>query len=327
MTEIDAFALILGAKTPQALFPVGEDATKLYRQLARLCHPDVASHNKQAVYVFQKLTEFHNAATGKTPTNLPIVAGYVIERTIGKGDLCDVYACSSKDYSSAVFKIASKASDNDLVLAEASALKKLYEDKITGADTYQVYLPKLLQSFKASGRQANILNLIDGHYSLAELKAIFPAGIDFRHTVWQMNRLLSVLGYAHRHGIVHGAILPDHLLYRPDSHGLVLIDWCYSVEIGNPLVARVKRHANDYAPEVARKFPAMAGLDIYMAVKAVTSLAERIPRRFRALLEHCLAESPSARPQDAWEVQDKWVALAREEFGSPNFLEFKIPAH
>ena len=39
-------------------------------------------------------------------------------------------------------------------------------------------------------------------------------------------------GEAHINGVIHGAVLPEHLLIHPEFHGLVLIDWTCAVTPG-----------------------------------------------------------------------------------------------
>ena len=92
----------------------------------------------------------------------------------------------------------------------------------------------------ASYRKANVISLADGH-SLTHLMELFPGGIEFRHIVWMMNRALNAVGFAHDAGVVPGAVIPEHLMYS-ESHGLTLVDWCYSVtaESKRHLPARVK---------------------------------------------------------------------------------------
>jgi hypothetical protein len=75
-------------------------------------------------------------------------------------------------------------------------------------------------------------------------------------------------------GLVHGAVLPEHVLIQPDEHGLVLIDWCYSVPLtpSTPLRAPVTARAGLYPPEVAarRGWPTVGGRGPRRCRSAVT---------------------------------------------------------
>lgn len=330
MTPEQAASKIEKAISAQALF--GSDPKDTYRRLSMLCHPDQPANIKtlgqaRAEKVFAKLSSLYASLNGKTAPVSPTVLGdWVVEAPLAKGDIADLYrvtSVSAKVPVAAVLKIARSPVDNDLMEAEAAALQALRADTLS--DNFKKYINVWIQTFRASGRQANVLSLAEGYYSLADIAAMYPSGFDFRHTVWMGNRLLSALGFAHRNGRVHGAILPQHLLFHPETHGLVLVDWCYSVEIGKPILARVKSHLANYPPEVARKLPATPATDIYMAAKAIFGTRAQIPKRFKALFEHCLAESPNARPQDAWDLQDKWVKIAEQEFGKAKYLKLEIP--
>lgn len=327
MTQSLAISLIEQAPTPAALFLGGPPPETVYRNLAKLCHPDIVTEvpKDRAEKAFKKLGAFYAEITGKTVTNFPVLAGYAIERALAKGDICDVYVCSSDKYSRAVLKIAQLPRDNDLVTAEASALKLLHAD--SNSDNFKKYIPILIKTFKASGRQVNVVSMASTHMALGDICGAHPNGLDFRHLVWMGNRLWSALGFAHRNGLVYGCVIPEHLLYQPVSHQLVLIDWCYSVKIGEKIPAIVKLHEKDYPPEVARKLRATPATDIYMAAHAIKQATDKIPKRFLGLFDHCLAASPSARPQDAWELQDKWEELAKAEYGPAKYLELKVPVH
>ena len=78
-------------------------------------------------------------------------------------------------------------------------------------------------------RHANLIGALGGFRSLAEVRSAFPAGLDPRDAAWMWRRLLVAIGAAHRAGVIHGAVLPEHVLIHPAEHGLVLVDWCYSV--------------------------------------------------------------------------------------------------
>ena len=66
----------------------------------------------------------------------------------------------------------------------------------------------------------------DELYSLEEVRAAYPAGIDARDMAWMWRRLLTVLGFVHEQRLVHGCVTPDHVLIEPREHKLVLIGWC-----------------------------------------------------------------------------------------------------
>lgn len=320
MSSLEAITTIEGAISAKSL--LGSDPKNTYHALAKLCHPDVVDTKlkTRAEKAFARLTQLYAELNGKAANgHAPVKIGkWIIESPLARGDVASIYHAVDEDGSPAVFKIAADARNNDLMAAEHGALKKMHGE--TRSDNFKKYIPALLDSFDASGRRVNVISAGEGA-TLADIAGEYAKGLDFRHIVWMGNRLLSVLGFAHQCGIVHGAVFPEHLIYS-SGHGLTLIDWCYSSTDGK-MKARSAAHKAEYPKEVARKI-ACAQTDIYMAARTLQNAAERpIPKRFRDLFSWCLADSPSSRPVDAWALQDKWKALAEEEYGKPKFVKLK----
>jgi hypothetical protein len=146
-----------------------------------------------------------------------------------------------------------------------------------------------------------------------------------------MNRTLSLLGFLHRLHWLHAGITPDHLLFHPKSHGLCAVGWCGATLLNGK--ARVPMVAEDwrglYPPEVLnpglRKMRAAhPATDLYMAAKSLCD-QETLPDRFVKLYEWMTAASPTARPVDAWVVQERWIALVEDEYGPPQYSELALP--
>ena len=115
---------------------------------------------------------------------------------------------------------------------ESKMIKKLRpEGKV---DKFYRYLPRLIDSFGLRGsggpRRVNVMPYYKGHYSMEEVMRVYPEGVDFRDMVWMFKRTLAAIGFVHRQGIVHGALIPPHILVHPIRHGAKLVDWCYAVE-------------------------------------------------------------------------------------------------
>ena len=68
-----------------------------------------------------------------------------------------------------------------------------------------------------------------------EVKNAFPDGLDGRHVAWIWRRVLNIIGFAHSNGIIHGAVLPMHILIEPNTHKLLLVDWCCATRERHPL--------------------------------------------------------------------------------------------
>src|SRR5262249_891785 len=151
--------------------------------------------------------------------------------------------------------------------------------------------------------------------------------LDFRDVVWMVKRLLVVLGFVHRRGFVHGAVLPPHLLVHPVDHGARLVDWCYAVPPGQRVRALSVAYRDLYAPEIAAKQPVTPQTDIYMAARCALALVGRthVPRALRTFFETCLARSPARRPDDAWKLHDELEELLRRLVGPPRYRRLRMP--
>ncbi len=306
--------VIMKARRFTDLIRVGETEEAAYHRLAKECHPDLHPNNPQAAEAFIVLVKLYQG--DQTPA--AVIGKWNIHTPFAKGDLCDLYLTDDDN----LFKIARSRSDSDLMKREQHALTLLHKN--AKGPQFANYIPVLRDTLTASARQVNIVAYAGGFYSLEDIVSRLKH-VEFRHIVWMMNRLLSCLGYVHRQGLVHGAILPSHVLYNPANHDMRLVDWCYSVDAGTPIKAAVTRYRGTYAPELLQKKPAMPHSDIYMAARVLRAAADRIPGEMKALFDWALAEHQLARPDDAWKFQDHWRAAARREFGEPRFLELSIP--
>lgn len=324
MTAIEQ---VEAARNHKELFPVPAETEKHYRELAKQCHPDKYMGvdwplQKRAHEAFAKLSSFYELATGKAKPTEVKIGKWIVEAPFEKGDHCDLHLL--KHDPPAILKIARDAKDNDLLEREAKHLKLLHGDKNTA--NFKKYLPALYGTLTASGRRANVLSQAEGYMSLDQIRTQFHDGIEFRHVVWFMNRLLSCLGFIHRSGIIHGAVVPEHLLYHPDGHGMILVDWCYSVQFDSSehIPCMITNRKSFYPWEVKKK-TAYPSTDIYMAANSMKFAAKTIPDRFKNFFKWCTAESPKVRPEDAWELQDLWVKLAEDQFGKPEYVRLELP--
>src|SRR5205814_3713023 len=280
---------------------------------------------------------------------------YRLGSQVAVGDLANLYRVTHAD-GAAVLKLPRRPADNDLMEREAAALAKLARD---GDPRQHAYAPRLVESFRheepATGerRTANVLSDCTDLVSLARVAESYPDGVDPRDVAWMWRRLLVALGYAHRAGVVHGAVLPEHILIHPDEHGLVLVDWCYSVTAhdtpggltepsdrgegtasgdpggvtaaGEPVPAMVARHRDRYPPEVPARRPATTATDIYLATGCMRELMGA--RAHPALLRFaagCTLPEPPQRPKDAWRLLAELDELLEDLYGPRKFRPFTV---
>ncbi len=309
-----------------------ETVYKAFLDKVKKYHPDRNIGDKVAHEKFLSAKKAFDEIMGSTPGSTSFIGNWEIEGPCAKGHICDVYYAQKVEKTDgkpdlslvkAIVKLSRDSRDEDLMLAEWKALNQIKVHK----PVYSKIAPEPLERFKVSGKSAHALSLAVDKFSLEDIKTFYPKGLDFRHIVWMGNRGLSALGFIHRNKIAHGAVLPPHLMFGPKSHELMLVDWCYSVELatGESIKAVPKDLGSMIPPEVAKKHPPRPATDIYMLMASLKSAAESIPQIFKGIFEWCLASSPSARPVDAWELQNRWKALAEKQYGPPTYVELNIP--
>lgn len=330
-----------------------------FRRIARVVHPDrqPSSRASRAHEAFVRATRLRDAAEeairlGTYGERRPPAAdvpqiittltrSYALSRLVARGDLCDLYACSYETRDGrerAILKIVSREGDGDLLENEANVLRRLFPAG-RAEEKFLRYLPRLVDSFvlrdadegtrrSLDERRVVVLPHFDEHVSLTAVRTAHPRGLDFRDVVWMLKRLLVALGFIHRRGLVHGAIVPPHVLVHPVDHGARLIDWCYAVFSGQRVRALSVAHRDLYAPEVTAKEPATAGTDIYMAARCALLMMgdTSVPTALRRFLETCLAASPRRRPDDAWKLHDELEELLERLVGRPKYRRLAMPS-
>jgi len=349
--------------SPEALFgelpqPALEALKRQYRRLATQTHPDHHPYAKyEAEEAFKLLQRWHQVALRKIEQGtygkkalitiaspMQQYAGY--EQPL-KGDLCDLFPAWSEGGEKVLLKINRHVRNNDLLQAEVQSLKRL--ERALGsksksrsrskANPLRAHFPTLVEHFKISDeansqRQTNVLQVEADYVTLEQVIEAYPTGLHPADMAWMFNRVLAALGVSHEQGIIHGAVVPAHIMIRPPDHNGMLIDWCYSVKVGQTIKAVSPSNKAYYPPEVFAKLPATAATDIYMAASCMVrllggdvasgTLPHSVPKPIKALLRVCLIPSPHRRVNDAWELFEDFGKILRRLYGPPTFRPFKM---
>jgi hypothetical protein len=273
----------------------------------------------------------------------------VLER-IAVGAISNLYRCAFKNGGSVVeglFKVARDPRTNSLLANEAAVLQALHGRDFN--QTYGAFLPTIQESLQLPERggiprQANVLSFagpicsLDDLYTLEEVRAAHPAGLDPRDMAWIWRRLLSILSHAHSYDIVHTAVLPMHVLIEPKRHGLILIDWTGAVMNArhrNPSLHIIHdTHAAWYRSAGVLGMPVGDGLDIELAARCMIQLLGGDPIRgtcptavepaITRHLQRCLAASSSLRSDAATLLRD-FDRLIETLWGPRSFRAFPMP--
>jgi serine/threonine protein kinase len=258
---------------------------------------------------------------------------YVATRVVTRGDLATIYAGRTTSGASepVIVKVALDRADNDLLQDEASALELLH----SASGPQRKHLPRLLDRFQtAEGLAGNVLSLAEG-VDLLTVRERYPDGVPAEHAVWMLRRLLSVVGYAHSEGVIHGNIEPSHVVIRPSDHNVVLLDWCYSIVAPGRTGRGFKCENPDFSPpEVGQRKPPIPASDLYSVGRCAIfllggdlgtgQLPPAVDDRLARFVAYLTRPSPLQRAQDAWEMFGELGRLRRAIFGAHHFVPFEV---
>lgn len=322
MNTEEAVRQVLTASHFKDLFGTDGSARR-YRELARALHPDVAT-GADATAAFIRLARLWQERNG--PVVRTELGEYRLADRRHRGDLADLYDVGDGEF----LKLPREPTNNDLMEREAHALRTLAEH---GDPRFLPYVPRLVESFlhrdsgSGADRRINVIGTVAGLRSLAEVRAAYPGGVDPRDVAWMWRRLLVALGFAHRAGLVHGAVLPTHVLIEPEEHGVVLVDWCYSAAAGERIPALATDYADWYPAEVHKGRTPGPGTDIFMATRCMTELMGPLaPGPLRSFAAGCALPSLDARPDDAWRLLDEFDSVLARLYGPRRFRPFRLAA-
>jgi hypothetical protein len=268
---------------------------------------------------------------------------YEATAVLCQGDLATLYdARRISDGARVVVKIADDALDNDLIQAEVSALRLLRSEPSPQLKHLPVVLDQL---HTRDGRLGTVLEYLDG-LDLVQVRERLPRGLPVRHLIWLMRRSLSVLGWAHSRGVLHGNLDPAHILLRAQDHNVWLIDWCYAIVNPAQSGQGFRCLNEEYSPpEVAARKPPLPSSDMYSLGKCMYYVLggdprhktlpaesdaylagdrEAIDERIERFLQYCVLESPLSRAQDAWEAYRLLDKLRAEIWGPHQFYELTL---
>lgn len=332
------------ARCPEEVF--GDDPSGVkesWRNMAKIAHPDKVDGSEQACAkeLFPLLQRWHELALAKIgrgaygkkdSEDVRLAIGkhtYQLTEVMVSGDLSMLHTGVSAEGRDVLAKVSSSATVNDLLANEAAVLKEV-GGKLT---PYSPHLPQLLDSaeiqHKTSRRRVNLFAHQPGFYSLAQVKKLYPDGLDPRDAAWMMNRLLAAVSALHETGHVHAAITPDHVLIRPDDHNGMLIDFCYAGKFGQKAKALCPAWRNLYPPEVFAKMGLGPSTDLFMVARVAIWLlgnnAGPGADRFKKFWSGMDIHNPGRRLDDALEVFTMFNDLLVALYGPKKFRMFTMP--
>lgn len=307
---------------------------KRERDLLRRIHPDVwpsaADVAQQAFAQLQVLLAQEKRKGSSTFEIATRTRTYKVDGLAYTGTVANLYHCTyARDgkLKTGVLKLPRSVRDNDLMVAEAKALKAIRDSGKRRA----AYYPRFEESFRHRDaatrvdRRALVLRRVPGFYSLAEVRQAYPSGLDARDLAWMWRRAFAGLSLAHEMDWVHGALGPEHILIHPAEHGLMFCGWTSAVPVGETVkVLGTMRQLT--APEILNKEPVTVTADIYTLSKTMEwMLAPDAPKQFRAFVKGCTFERPGVRPTSVRQLLGELDDLLARLYGPRKFRPFAMP--
>lgn len=265
---------------------------------------------------------------------------YAVLGRLARGEGSDVFLARRDGRLSdlVVVKVLRVAEDHDLLAREHEVLAELEKSKVQGTSHFSRLVPqrvgqgtaRLGMRGQGGDRKVAIHRWRSGFvHTFEHVAQAHPGGIDPAASVWIWKRTLEVLGWMHRSGWVHGAVLPPHILVHARDHGVALVGLSRAVPPGRPLPAFSSALRAYYPDTVWDGAPATEALDVAMSARAVLSVLGRdmlrAPPGVPAPLAGLLERAAQGQESDAWHVRDRIDAVARDVYGPPKFIPFAMP--
>lgn len=268
---------------------------------------------------------------------------YALLGRLARGEGSDVFLAErdGRLTERVVLKILRAEKDRDLLEREHVVLAELEKSDAQGAPHFARLLPqrvaygvaRLGMHGEAGERHVSALRWRSGFvHTGGDVMAAYPGGVPRAATVWMWKRMLELLGFVHRSGFVHGAILPEHVLVHAKDHGVVLAGWSRAGRAGTPLVARSEGADAFYPDGLGAGGLLRPAHDIAMSARVISRLLggtelappESVPEPLRSLVvEH--TQLAGGAEVDAWALMARLQGAANAVFGPPRFVRFDMP--
>jgi hypothetical protein len=270
---------------------------------------------------------------------------WAVEKLVAHGDISEVFTGRLARWPTelVILKFLRDHQDADLFDHEWDVLRKLQRSDARGADTFTTLLPRPIFHGNSTGgsfvgQRVSIFGWESGFYhTFEDVMRAYPQGINPRASVWVWRRILEILSFIHASGMVHGAILPRHLLVQENDHGVRMVGYSFAGRIGEKL--RVGAHKNEtFYPQPARSWSTLTEqLDLVLSARCIVailggdpasaSLPASVPAQLAAIVRRIALSNPgSAVSQNAWTIREELGEIAGEVFGPPKFVPIVMPS-
>jgi hypothetical protein len=266
---------------------------------------------------------------------------YAIEGRIARGDSSDVFLArrAHRVTERVVIKVLRALDEPLLLTTEAAALRAFQFSTAAGSAHFSRLVPQLVHESHVvdddgTKRPAIVVRHASGFSAtLADARQAYPLGVDPRAAVWMWRRAIEVLQWVHAQRVVHGAVLPQHLVLHARDHGVMMIGWSRSTTPGEPLRAAVKAQRDFYPDDAWNGGAVDLALDLAMAARCIAfvlggdpksgDVPSSVPKPIAKLVETCASGRAG---DDAHALHGIVGDAAREAYGPPTYVPFELPS-
>lgn len=251
---------------------------------------------------------------------------WIPQRLLAHGEVSDVYLARRARWPSelAVVKTLRDAADAPLLERECRALRQLHGSEAATADmALRVPYPIAMSGGSCAYRWAA------GFLHTAEnVREIHREGVPPVASIWVWRRILEILTVMRRARLVHGAILPHHLLIQDGEHGVRLVGFsCAGAPseelrlVCAPFEEFYPRSFLDaqrltYAADIAMSARCIAYL---LGGRADGELPDSVPEPLADLVRRFANDDNNGADADPWQLRRQVGDVGRTLFGAPAF--------
>lgn len=270
---------------------------------------------------------------------------WALDTCIAQGDISDVYTGQRARWPTELVtvKLLRDQKDKTLFDNEWEVLQVLHRSEAPGADTFTSLIPQpvmhgTISSGSYMGRRVNIFRWISGfHHTFEEVIQAYPQGIPPRASIWIWRRILEVLSFLHNSGVVHGAVLPTHLLVQENEHGVMLVGYGSAGQIGEKPRTTSHRFESFYPQPIRSISTLTPQLDLVMSARCITallggnpeiaSLPAIVPKPLADIVKRIALTNPNhSLRENAWSIREELGTVAKNIFGAPQFIPIVMPS-
>jgi hypothetical protein len=241
-----------------------------------------------------------------------------------------------------LLKILRDPKNTSLFGNEWNVIQTLQESSAPGAAVFSRLIPQPVKRGKITagpftGQRVNIYRWASGFkHTFSDVRKAYPQGISSRASIWVWRRILETLSFIHASGMVHGAVLPVHLLVQENDHGVRLVGYSQAGWLGEKLRPVLPDEAAFYPEESRFRSNLSKQLDIVLSARSVIAVLggdpvkavfpPTVPSPLAEILRRvALSKYDGPACEDAWAIRDELGRIADSVFGTPAFVPIVMP--